>query len=449
MFEVEIENFQSIRQVSISIDGFTALEGRSNLGKSAIVRAIRCALTGAVGTDFVRHREGCERVTRGRKECKCQSTVRIKTPVMALTWEKGDAVNRYTMTRPGEEPQVYDSVFRGTPDFLLPEFQKIRIGDTPQLLQISEQFNPIFLLDQSGPAVADVLSDVAHLEDVNTAIRLANKDRKDTSSTRKVRESDLKNLLKSLEDYTGLDTALAQVSEVASRYDSLEESRQTLGLLDRFVSEALRLKSGMTTLQGVDRVQLPNSTALGTRLQGFSQVQEFFSKVSSHVPVVQALLEAQKVSVPEVLEVRTWSDRVKLLERYTLLNEELNSAVSNLSKVDELTIPVTQLIQDSQREFGNLSEWLQEVQGLLWVLDASHSLAELPKPDPVSLQEASRVTGLLGRSVDVELEVVDLEEAYREVDEELSQILRDFEDLGLCPTCTQPVHVERCITRAS
>ena len=46
MLDVEIRNFQSIDHVHLRVEGFTALVGRSNIGKSAVVRAVKAALTG-------------------------------------------------------------------------------------------------------------------------------------------------------------------------------------------------------------------------------------------------------------------------------------------------------------------------------------------------------------------------------------------------------------------
>lgn len=449
MFEVEITNFQSIQHTELVIDGFTSLDGRSNIGKSAIVRAIRSALTGASGTDFVRHRADCERITRGRKECKCQSTVRIRTPVMTLVWEKGDSVNRYTVTKPGEKPQIYDSVFRGTPDFLLPEFQKIKIGDSTQLLQVSEQFDPIFLLNQSGPVVADVLSDVAHLEDVNTAIRLVNKDRKETAATRKVREYDLKELLKALEGYSELDPALTRVRQVEEHYRLLESDRQTLCELERFISEALCLRSEVETLQGVEQIRFPSTVELKAASEKSLQVQDFYNRAAEKVPQVKGLSNVQNIAIPEESGVQSWVAKLKVLEQFTASSEKLNSAVSTLSEADNLAIPAIGLVQDSLKKLDDLSQWQLKIRGLLWVLDASASLATLPKLDVESLQGSLQIRKLLERSVSVETDVLKLEEDLCGVEKDLAQVLHDFEELGLCPTCTQPVHAERCISRAS
>mgnify|MGYP001228451488 CR=1 FL=1 len=115
MIEVEVRDFQSIEHATIKIDGFTALVGRSNIGKSAFVRAVQACVTGAPVGAYVRHNALCPRKTRKAKECRCQCSVHIRAEQFDLLWEKGDFINRYTFNG-----TVYDKANQGTPDFLLP-----------------------------------------------------------------------------------------------------------------------------------------------------------------------------------------------------------------------------------------------------------------------------------------------------------------------------------------
>src|SRR5512137_438933 len=108
MIEVEVRDFQSIERATIRIDGFTTLVGRSNIGKSAFVRAVQAAITGAPVGAYVRHAALCPRKTRKLKECRCQCSVHVKTEGFDMLWEKGDFINRYTFNG-----VVYDKVNQG------------------------------------------------------------------------------------------------------------------------------------------------------------------------------------------------------------------------------------------------------------------------------------------------------------------------------------------------
>lgn len=123
MLDVEIRNFQSIEHVHVVIDGFTTLVGRSNLGKSAIVRAIKAALTGAPEETSVRHGPKCEREVKGTKSCKCYCSVHIKTEGFDLLWEKGGDKNEYVFNGAKKT-----AVGKGTPDFLDESFGVVKSG---------------------------------------------------------------------------------------------------------------------------------------------------------------------------------------------------------------------------------------------------------------------------------------------------------------------------------
>ena len=55
--KVQVKNFQSLKDVELEIEGFTALSGPNNSGKSALMRAIRGVFQNTGGTSFITHGE--------------------------------------------------------------------------------------------------------------------------------------------------------------------------------------------------------------------------------------------------------------------------------------------------------------------------------------------------------------------------------------------------------
>lgn len=402
MIEVQVENFQSITKAAFKIDGFTALVGRSNIGKSALVRAFRNALTGAQGTDFVRHGPSCERRLKEAKKCKCQTTVRISTPKVAIVWEKGDAVNRYTVTHPGEPPVLYDKVNRGTPEFLSPDFSPLKVGDETELVQVSEQFNPIFLLNASGPAVADVLSDVARLDDINEATRLVVKDRKDAAATRTVREKDVAELVRNLATYDGLDLAVEDVGRVEAKYTSIQERQRQLSNVNRLVLSLETVLRSIRSLQVVTSQELPNSDNLQTTSTSFTKVVRF---------------EA------------AWGVRT--------------AAIDRLSGIDSIELPSVAPVQDKLKELGTIEEWIRRVQAVKANFDRLKALEGVSDPTLKPLEETrSRflaVESLTHRLQAIVTSIQSLQEQVQEAEKEEASALEQLQALGICPTCSQSV----------
>lgn len=395
MVEVEVRNFQSIERATFRIDGFTVVVGRSNIGKSALVRALKACLTGAPASSFVRHGATCLRRLKQAKTCKCYSSVHIKATDFDLFWEKGDSVNRYTFNG-----QVYDKAERGTPDFLQPLFSPVKVGDRQELLQVSDQFSPIFLLDQTGGAVADTLSDVARLDRINAAMRLAEKDRKEAVSTRKVREKDVVHLNARLNAYEGLDTVLVNVQRVADKQTLLEKQERALVGLDSFMERTSVLASTIRELTKCADVQVPSS-----------------------VPLTEG------------------SQRLDALGSYLEKHTERERAVAMLSGVEELpTLPAATLQQHAS-DFARLGVWLNQVDGLKTWAASWKVVQDLPalstEPLKNSLKGWDRLNDLLARQKTLETDVAELDLALQDVVKELQSLNEEQAAIGVCPTCTR------------
>ena len=398
MTEVEVRNFQSVEHSVFRVEGFTALVGRSNIGKSALVRAVKAALTGATGSDFVRHGGLCARRLKGAKACKCVTSVHIKREGFDLLWEKGDGVNRYTFNG-----QIYDSVGSGTPSFLMDGYAPIKIGDSKELLQVSNQFDPIFLLNQTGGVIADVLSDVAHLDRVNIAMRMVEKDRREAVSTRKVREQDVVLLTQNLVQYDGLDAVVGTIRGVEDKLLVVEQLDKRLRQVERFMeagsARALEIKS----LSGIDTVPEPRPVLpLQTGLAGLLTIQGWHDTLVVFKGWFERLkgLDVLAVLSAEALKLslRGLSALVDLADRYDLMTK----AVSGLTSMQ------------TDRETFSTDPLTKGLVGFVKLDDLERRylalVAELPR-------------------LDVE---------YQRAEEDAQAIQAEWVALGVCPTCEQP-----------
>lgn len=443
MIEVSIENFQSIEKVHFKIDRFTAFVGRSNIGKSAVVRALRNALTGASGTDFVRHGASCERRLKDNKKCRCQTTVRIQMPKIDLVWEKGDSVNRYTVTKAGETPVVYDKVDRGTPEFLQPGFSPVKIGDDAQLVQVSEQFNPIFLLNVGGPTVADVLSDVAHLDDINEAMRLSVKDRKEASATRTIRERDVAATVSDLSAYDGLDLAVQDVQRVEQHHAQLSAKQQSFETAKQFVNQLEELVRGIRSLQAATKPELPNlvqAQALSAQVINLDRLHEAHT---SREAAVEVLAGVEQIVLPDLDRVQKLSART--LDSHRLYDAQMSreAAVQSLSGVEQVILPDLALVEATKKQFDLVSSLYRRAQVLRLEFDRGKALTATKEPDLAALQEIAEkfrlVQALFDRSEALPVAIAAIERQLKAAEVEETTVLKELQDLGMCPTCAQPI----------
>lgn len=224
---VRVRNFQSIEDAEIVVDGFVAVTGPNNSGKTAFLRAIRALFTNAAPGPYLRHGAAF-------------LSVEIDFGDAHVLWEKGwekpggkgKSINRYTVNG-----KTLHGAGRGVP----PEVAELGVCEIPAgshkiWPQIASQFGgALFLLNKSGATMAEALSDVERVGKLTQALRLSEKDRRSIQSEIKVRRSDLADAEQELSRFEGLD-------EAASKAAAVKVSREQAKRLGGDLQECLDLK---------------------------------------------------------------------------------------------------------------------------------------------------------------------------------------------------------------
>jgi len=482
MINIEVKGFQSAEDIKFVIDGFTAIVGRSNIGKSALVRALKCALTNAEGVSFVRHGPDCARTLRGAKTCKCFASVHIVTEGFDLLWEKGDAVNRYIFNE-----ALYDHPGKGLPEFLASSgLSPVKVGDDASCIQISDQFYPIFLLNKSGGIVAETISDVSKLTRVNKATKLVEKDRRDIQSTKKVREADVDKLRIRLCAYEGLDAALQRAVEVESQFGVIEakESRleaikgyiskiQTLGLkirgltsvvsvvvpetdtieqlspkveqLSRFADEYGRRSLDVANLEWVEGLEVPEAEPLsesGVRLEQLSRFADEYDRRSVAVANLQWV---DMISVPDLGTLSESGVRLEQLSKFSEDYARRESDVRALAWVEALEskVPDISELEQVSTKFTLIDSWITRLRALKSKFDVLDRLTKAPTPDLDTLQGLQGKVHDLSRFItkyqSLQGSIGTLEGELAQVEAEEGTLEGEIQVLGVCPTCVQPL----------
>jgi energy-coupling factor transporter ATP-binding protein EcfA2 len=351
MIRIQIRNFQSIESVDLDIDGFTVITGRSNIGKSAIIRAVKAVLTNAQGIRDVRHGPDCARRLKGIKTCKCMASVRIIGPGFDILWEKGDADSRYTVNG-----QVYDAVPKGFPDFLRPWFRPIKVGDEKGVvLQVADQFSPIFLLDAPGSVVADVLSDVARLDRINMAARFAEKDRREVMATIKVRDKDIQRLRTSLASYSSLDITLRHLDEVTARSSELIVSRARVLRVRDYAHRIQNVQDQVGRLAKASALLIPDTSGIRSKTATWDNLLRMTRDLAERQADVQVLAPVEEVVTPSMPDLESTMDVASGLFDWLSKLRHIKAAFVRLSPVVNSVVPSTDDIRTMHDRYASMA----------------------------------------------------------------------------------------------
>lgn len=237
MFDIEIQNFQSIAKARLTIDGFTALVGPSNRGKSAVLRALRAVLYNELHPSYIRE---------GAKEC----TLRIHFPetaphdVRTIEFVKGASKNAYTITMRDGSVRPYPKAGNETP----PEvqalgFQRLTTEREETFnLNFQKQLETLFLVCDTPTTFTSFMQKVFQLERYERALRNMNADLIKVS-----REYDTLGLTL-IDKKRALEDVSAQLRDKQAQHDQLDAALKAIDATEERLEHLLKAQAAFATI---------------------------------------------------------------------------------------------------------------------------------------------------------------------------------------------------------
>lgn len=253
MTKVKVKNFQSVKNAEFDIDGFTVIIGKNNIGKSALVRAIDAALTNRTGSEFIR---------LGEK----QTEVSIDHGKLKIQWKKGSKASY----KVNEEP--YSALNRSVPQPLIDAgFKKIELNNIKLSPLLASQFKPLFLIDETGSAVTEALSNIYKLDLPSRADDLCQKELRSSKSLLKTRKQDLKDVEKNLETFKDFENIKFEFEKLKNLDKKATVIRNELQELEGFQKELLLTSQALKEIKPI----------LGIEVPSLSTAKEYIEKINT------------------------------------------------------------------------------------------------------------------------------------------------------------------------
>lgn len=433
MIKVKVENYQSIANADITIEGFTVVTGKNNSGKSALLRSINSVFTNALGSSFVRH---------GEDSCSVELDFGSGSTVK---WSKGSKVKPTYWINGG------DPIFCGRNAPLeLEQFGvlPLKVGTREIWPQIAPQFSgQIFLIDLPGSVLAEVVADVDRVGELNTALKNCEKDKRSHRSKLKVRLEDLLNLQKERETYDNLE-------EEVEVYEKLEKERLRISLLagrihklkslrDRYQRSSLEIKrlNGVGELKTqVEKLELEVDvlSAKRTQISKYIRVSRRYLRYSKACLSLRGVTDLEVPKSGKIKEIRA---SLKLYKRLGTSYKNSSEIIQSLKVVQTLALPETDNVVSLMKRLKELrglrnrrdlhSERVTRLEGV-----SNFEMGDASEPTSKRLKELILLRRLLRVAQNavskVESSIEDSKEKLLHVENEISDTLQDH---GECPYC--------------
>jgi hypothetical protein len=409
---VRIKNFQSIEDVDIEINGFTCITGKTNIGKSAIMRAISKAILNDPVIGLVR---------KGTPH----STVDIESKEWGLVWEKGEkGINRY---------KIGDRILDKTGQTQIEEtkefgFSSIRLGGDDIQPWFAPQMEPIFLLNKSGPQITDFVSEVSGLNVLQDAIVLSSRGRKKAIEEAKNKASEAVQIKEKIDNLSGVDDLLRLFKDLEAQRDSIIEYQSRLLVLEN----SNRSMNNLSLQLGyLNKIELVSSNAiLIEELQININVFKIWKKMRACADQIISFRRVRDISIPEIskdviesAKILSHMSRISVLKKQIHEIQKANDA--SLPEVSNEKVQILDRLQKCRNSVVNLSAQIK-------IIEESRLPGEVEINGLTTLVELNRSYTSLKFS---EYEVFTKLKELSNIEKEISEIEKEILEIPKCPTC--------------
>ena len=417
---VRIRDFQSLEDVDIEIRGFTCITGPTNIGKSAIIRAISGALLNSPVIGDVR---------KGRK----YSSVTLDGGDWSMKWEKGKTISRTWIPANADRPLT--AVGRGQLDEVAAfGFRSVSVGPKKVQPWLATQFDPVFLMRETGPAITDFLSEVSRLKVLQDGVIINARARRRAMDLFKIRDGDAEKLREKLKATIPLIVLLKVEKDLDAQIESIHVWEEKVSLGRKFQSSIQATEQAIAKFEAHKDIRLPTDHA-EKRFHALQKMQIHWVDLEQAAASVRDIIGIKEISPPE-------DSGADELERLGTLRKffpipGMQRSVAVLDPADELEIstgPSSEEIEKMVRG-AQLMTSIAQLEDGIEALTGSMDVPEAPEVPERLLRGARILAGIQ----QVQPQKGALEDRLERVESELDAVEEELALIPVCPACERPV----------
>lgn len=407
VLKVEIENIQAVKHASIEIEGFTAVVGRSNSGKSSIIRGIHAALTNKSPKTIFR---------TGTKQSRVKLEDESKN--ISIEWKKGEKINAYHID--GKE---FTKVGKEVPKEIEDHgFKEIRVNEEALEVQFARQHEYIFLLNRSGGFVADFISKITKADVLTGAVKDCESDIRKCSDSIKSATKEKETLDEQIQKFGSLNKLESDLLETSSEIERSVELDKEVSFIEASCLERDSTKNSLKKLENI-----PNTPKMEFDVDSIFQID------AQIIERDQLKTELKSLSnIPAIPECSFDLVALQNIESWSEERDSQKGRYTALKSVESVAIPVA----DFPTEDLLLIEQAYQAKKA-----TVPDLPDLPEVESLNdrIYQVSSLNSFASEYEVIEKELFGVRDDISENEEQIQEFLalkaEMQNQLGGCPTC--------------
>lgn len=465
MYTLELENFQSISQQTFELKGFVAITGPSNLGKSAIRRAIGSVLYNDWQPNFQRNYK--------HKKAGSTKITFAKDGEYKIHQVKPD--NSITLYREGQEKLHFGKVGRTVPEEVKAlGYNILTVNDSFLNLNITRQTDQLFMVSYMTATNTAILNKLFNLTKLEQASALATKDSKEEVKNRNRSDGEYQEAERQIHETN------AKLEQVEATRDKLKLLITNIELIDKYLNNEASLAEAKEALDKATK-DAENYKSILARLESLSLVTAYQQATVDLTESVARLSDVEgkhskmaeaKSILEKLVMFQVYNDNVKALR---VFKADHDAVLSDLAEQDKVRIHIEEVLaqhkalteqvetidsfEGAKQSISTGAERLTAVtaestrlhnlDNIRPILNLQMNRAKVAKADAlladngskreqlVSLLPVFDKVALLASWFDLELALQDVDDLVADVDHRRKLAQEELESFPRCETCNQ------------
>ena len=330
--KVIVENIQAIEKAEIEVEGFTAVVGRSNSGKSSLIRGMTAAISNKAPKTLFR---------TGTKKSKV--VIEDESRNIKFEWTKGENSSpEYVI-----EGESYKGGKERPTQLVDWGFKEIKVNDQTLEVQFSKQHEYLFLINETGSFVADFISKITKVDVITGAVKDCESDLRKTNEEIKVVTDDLDEISADLSKFSDIDYYGKRIHELYQSKKQAAEENVKIGEIDKFIEQDSHLREVYSALRSI-----PEAPDAEFDMSQLRQISSWCEEIEHGKKNYTAARQVDTCLVPELdFDLQTLRD----VEEYLELDGMVNKVIPEVPEVmfdfaDLKEIQANMLLLESLKE---------------------------------------------------------------------------------------------------
>ncbi len=465
--DIDILNFQSHENTHISLaDGLNVIVGPSDQGKTAIIRALRWVLYNEPrGSDFIRI---------GHQEAKVKVAF---SDGYVITRERGTNYNRYIVTHPDGNDQVFEGFGTDIPEevLLAHGMGKVTLdsGKTTSV-NLGLQLDPAFLLSESGSTKAKSIGRLIGVHVIDAAIRTTQRDLQRILQDERRLKQEADEVVAQLETFADLPDLETQIRKgeiiqsarnyACAKLDNLTKVELQWHTLLKMSNELNHTLQALFLIPSAE-IKINLASEEMERVRSLSRLHGSWSRTVSskhgYEMILSETASVEKVQMLTSILHNRVSFRLQLLKfhnRGLQLSTEIIAQQNSLEKTSLLPRAMTMIQQvDAYRirlskinltsiKKDHLSAEEVQTRNLLNELKVTESAGIILEHLDQLLPQEGKLKNIHLKYREIATRIENGKQYVSKIDASITTLSDQYQDalteLGYCPLCLQPVNTQ-------